>query len=147
MASLRDMVARSLMLELHRAGLIVLPAQRFCPPNNAAQHRAPASRPWTVLRPLECTLAELGPLEIRQVRRTPEEKLFGSLMEAHHYLGYHPTGRRASEISDLCPGPARSPAWPGLRPRGTWGRATDSLAGPRRSAEPRFTCWPTTRAS
>jgi hypothetical protein len=27
-------------------------------------------------------------LEIRQVRRTPEEQLFGSLMETHHYLAY-----------------------------------------------------------
>ena len=40
----RDMVARSLMLELHRAGHIQLPAQRFCPPNNAARHRPPGPR-------------------------------------------------------------------------------------------------------
>jgi len=84
----RDMVARSLMLELHRAGHIQLPAQRFRPPNNAARHRAPAS-PWAPeAPPRECSLAELGPLEIRQVRRTPEEKLFGSLLQGHHYLAY-----------------------------------------------------------
>ena len=84
----RDMVARSLMLELHRAGHIQLPAQRFRPPNNAARHRAPASPLAPEAPPLECSLAELGPLEIRQVRRTPEEKLFGSLMQGHHYLAY-----------------------------------------------------------
>lgn len=84
----RDMVARSLMLELHRAGHIELPAQRFIPHNNAARHRAPEPELTVVARPLECSLAQLGPLEIRQVRRTPAEKLFGSLMEAHHYLRY-----------------------------------------------------------
>ena len=82
----RDMVARSLMLELHRAGQIQLPAPRFCPPNNAARHRAPARPPEVSGPPLACSLAQLGPLAIHQVRRTPAEKLFGSLMEAHHYL-------------------------------------------------------------
>ena len=38
---------------------------------------------------------ELGPLEIRQVRRTKLEGLFGSLIEHHHYLGYtHPVGEQ-----------------------------------------------------
>jgi hypothetical protein len=85
---LRDMVARSLMLELHRAGHIELPAKRQSPPNNAARHRAPELELALAVQPLECSLAQLGPLEIRQVRRTPSEKLFGSLMEAHHYLRY-----------------------------------------------------------
>jgi len=84
----RDMVARSLMLELHRAGHIQLPAKRMSPPNNAARHRAPALELPLEARPLDCSLARLGPLEIRQVRRTPAEKLFGSLMEGHHYLAY-----------------------------------------------------------
>jgi hypothetical protein len=84
----RDMVARSLMLKLHRAGHIRLPAQRFCPPNNATQHRAPTHPSEWASAPLECSLAQLGALEVHQVRRTPAEKLFGSLMEAHHYLGY-----------------------------------------------------------
>ena len=33
-------------------------------------------------------LRELGPLTFVQVRRTPAEALFNSLMQAHHYLGY-----------------------------------------------------------
>jgi len=37
----RAMLARSLMLGLHRAGHIQLPAQRFHPPNNVVRHRAP----------------------------------------------------------------------------------------------------------
>ena len=85
---LRDMVARSLMLQLHRAGLIVLPAKRKSVPNNAARHRAPLLEPSLEVAPLECDLAELGPLEIRQVRRTPEEALFGRLLQTYHYLGY-----------------------------------------------------------
>lgn len=38
--------------------------------------------------PLQVSLAELGPLEVRQVRRTPAEALFNSLLQQHHYLGY-----------------------------------------------------------
>src|SRR5208283_271951 len=72
---LRDMVARSLMLQLHRAELIVLPAKRKSVPNNAVRHRAPLLEPALEVAPLECDLAGLGLLEIRQVRRTPEEAL------------------------------------------------------------------------
>jgi hypothetical protein len=46
---------------------------------------------------------ELGPLEMRQVRRTPEEALFNSLLQQHHYLGYSAAGGRASEVSRPCP--------------------------------------------
>ena len=37
---------------------------------------------------LQVSLAELGALAVRQVRRTPEEALFDSLLAQHHYLGY-----------------------------------------------------------
>jgi hypothetical protein len=87
----RDMVARSLMLELHRARLIQLPAKRMSPPNNAARHCRPVSGLPELpgeASPLECALAQLGPLEIRQVRRTPEEGLFERLLHTYHYLGY-----------------------------------------------------------
>ena len=84
----RDMVARSLMLALHRAGRIQLPAQRMSPPNNAARHRVPASELPLEVRPLACDLAQLGPLEIRSVRRTAEAGLFDRLLHTYHYLGY-----------------------------------------------------------
>jgi len=84
---LRDMVCRSMMLELHRAGHIELPPVRCRPPNNViAHHRPKAVAVGT--EPLRTTLAQLQPLEIRQVRATKEEPLFGALVEAHHYLGY-----------------------------------------------------------
>ena len=94
----RDMVARSLMLELHRAGHLELPAKRVSPPNNAVAHHRPASAvlEWPLeVAPLECSLGELGPLEIRQVRRTAEEGLFDRLLQNHHYLGYtRPVGEQ-----------------------------------------------------
>jgi len=49
--------------------------------------------------PLECDLADLGPLEIRQVRRTPEEALFGRLLQTFHYLGYRrPVGEHVKYL-------------------------------------------------
>jgi hypothetical protein len=108
----RDMVARSLMLELHRAGHIRLPAQRFCPPNNAARHRAPTPQPVCTKAPLEGSLAQLGSLEIHQVRRTPAEKLFASLMEAHHYLAYtQPVGEHLKYLIYAQGQPIAALAW------------------------------------
>jgi hypothetical protein len=60
----RDMVARSLMLELHRVGHIQLPAPRFRPPNNAAQHRAPAGPTESTRAPLACSLVQLPGAEM-----------------------------------------------------------------------------------
>ena len=108
----RDMVARSLMLELHRAGHIRLPAQRFCPPNNVTQHQAPTRPSEWVSAPLECSLAQLGALEIHQVRRTAAEKLFGSLIEAHHYLGYtRPVGEHLKYLIYAQGQPVAALAW------------------------------------
>ena len=109
---LRDMVARSLMLELHRAGHIELPAKRVSPPNNAARHRAPALELPMEAVPLECSLAQLGRLEIRQVRRTPAESRFGALMEAHHYLGYtQPVGEHLKYVAYAQDQPIACLAW------------------------------------
>lgn len=108
----RDMVARSLMLELHRAGHIQLPTQRFCPPNNAAQHRAPTLQPVCACAPIECSLAQLGPLDIQQVRRTAAEKLFGRLMQEHHYLGYtQPVGEHLKYLIYAQGQPVAALAW------------------------------------
>ena len=84
---LRDMVCRSLMLELHRAGLIELPPVRFRPRNNAVERRRPAA--VEVDRtPVQGKIKALQPLEFRLVRRTHDEVLFNGLVEMHHYLGY-----------------------------------------------------------
>jgi hypothetical protein len=84
--ALRDMVCRGLMLMLHREGLIELP-----PARPSVFDLIKRGRPALVSvdeAPLQMSLAELGSLEVRQVRRTPEEALFNSLLQQHHYLGY-----------------------------------------------------------
>ena len=86
---LRDMLCRSLMLALHRAGHIELPPVRCQVPNNVIR-RSPAPAMAEDSKPLRTRLAALKPLDIRQVRGTSEEKRFNALLEAHHYLGYTP---------------------------------------------------------
>lgn len=86
---LRDMVCRSLMLKLHRLGLIDLPPVRQRPPNNVVARRRPR-RCEIDTTPLRASLCELRPLTFRQVRRTRQEKLFNALLAEHHYLGYRP---------------------------------------------------------
>lgn len=100
--NLRDMVCRSLMLELHRAGHIELPPRRRVPPNNLARRKRP--EPVEVDRsPIRTDLRGLGPLAIRQVRRTVEEPLLNSLIEMHHYLGYtQPVGEHLKHL--VCAG-------------------------------------------
>ncbi|MFA6135676.1 MAG: DUF4338 domain-containing protein [Phycisphaerae bacterium] len=84
----RDMVARGLMLALHRAGHIELPVKRHFPPNNAIQHRHAPTVGLLSWEPLSGPLSALGPVEIQQVRRTGHERLFNGFLQTHHYLGY-----------------------------------------------------------
>jgi len=85
--ALRDMVCRGLMLALERAGCLELPAKKRNPLNPLVHRERPS-----LIRidpdPIEGPLSFLLPLEIRQVRRSPLEKLCNSLIEEHHYLGY-----------------------------------------------------------
>jgi len=84
---LRDMVCRGLLLMLDRAGAIQLPpVRRRFPKRSAAGERPEPVVPDN--RPVRGPLRDLGPLEFQQVRRTPHEPLFNSLMEQYHYLGY-----------------------------------------------------------
>lgn len=109
---LRSMVCRGLMLQLHRAGLIELPPQRCITLNPLAQRRKPA--PLLDLRwePIDAPLGQLGPIEIRQVRRTPEEKFFGSLLEAYHYLAYtQPVGEHLKYLIYAQGSPIACMAW------------------------------------
>ena len=87
---LKDMVCRSLMLILHRAGHIRLPEPRCRPKNNIAIRKKPEKIKDTDFdcSAMEKHLKAYQPLEIRQVRQHPDEQLFNRLMETHHYLGY-----------------------------------------------------------
>lgn len=96
--ALRDMVCRGLMLTLHRAGHIELPPVRRQMPNPFLERKKP-KRVELEQTPIEVALAELGPLVIRQVRRTDDEKLCNSMLETHHYLGYvQPVGEHLKYV-------------------------------------------------
>jgi Domain of unknown function (DUF4338) len=85
--ALRDMVCRGLLLMLHRAGEIELPAVRFRTRNPLVERERPAPMLIDTAQ-ITATLNELRPIEVQQVRRTGDEPLFNSLIEQHHYLGY-----------------------------------------------------------
>jgi hypothetical protein len=111
--ALRDMICRGMMLELARAGHIELPPVRIRIVN-------PRLRPAPVeidQRPIEGRLSGLGPLEFRQVRRTPWESLFNSLIEHYHYLGYcRPVGEHLKYLVFSGDRPVACLAW-GSAPR------------------------------
>jgi hypothetical protein len=102
---LRDMVCRGLLLALHRGGHIELPPVRLVAVNNIVARRRP--QPVAVDQtPVSGSLAELRPLDFRQVRRTTEERLFDALIEEHHYLRYvRPVGEHLKYL-----------VWAGERP-------------------------------
>ncbi len=96
--ALRDMVCRGLMLELHRAGDIRLPEKKRFPGNPFVDRRKPEKIQIDETL-LATELFNLRPLEFCQVRRGPYEKLFNSLVEHYHYLGYcHPVGEQLKYI-------------------------------------------------
>jgi len=102
----RDMICRSLLLALHRAGHLQLPAKRTSPPNNAIRHRRIAPVAALDKSPIEARVASLGPLKIELVRRTEGEKLFAHLLSEYHYLGYsRPVGEHLKYL-----------VWAGERP-------------------------------
>jgi len=109
---LRDMVCRSLMLQLHRGGLIELPAKRIEAINNVVARR---QRQLAVPPPgpeLQGSVAQLGELELRQVRRAEGEALFGRLMAAYHYLGYtQPVGEHLKYLVYAGEQPIACLAW------------------------------------
>jgi len=108
---LRDMVCRGLMLELHRAGHIALPAARRVTRNPLVERRKPAETTLDTT-PLRVPLAEIRPLEFLQVRRTPEEPLFNSLIERYHYLGYtQPVGEHLKYLVYAVGRPIACLAW------------------------------------
>lgn len=96
--ALRDMVCRGLMLGLHRAGHIRLPAKKSYPRNPFVDRQKP-EKLQIDQSPLHTELSGIRPLEFVQVRRSSHEKLFNSLVEHHHYLGYcHPVGEQLKYI-------------------------------------------------
>jgi hypothetical protein len=105
------MVCRGLMLMLHRRGLIELPPVRQVSRNPLVVRTAPTAISLDDA-PLRLSLAELGALEIRQVRRTPDEAMFNALMQQHHYLGYtQPVGEQLKYMVFAQGRPIAGMAW------------------------------------
>ena len=85
--ALCDMVCRGLLLMLHRAGEIELPAIRQISINPFVRRERP--QPMLIdMTPLAGALTDIRPISFQQVRRTSDEPLFNSLIEHQHYLGY-----------------------------------------------------------
>lgn len=109
--ALRDMVCRGLLLMLDRAGLIELPPVRQVSLNPLV-HR---QRPQPILidqTPIASSLHDLQPIQLHQVRRTPDEPLFNSLVQSHHYLGYEqPVGEHLKFIAWAQDRPIACLAW------------------------------------
>ena len=105
----RDMVCRGLLLTLHREGRITLPPPRW------ACRGLIARRPGLVTidqTPITGTLSQLGVLEFQLVRRTPEERLFNSLIAQHHYLGHtQPVGEHIKYLVCAAGRPLACLAW------------------------------------
>jgi len=96
--SLKDMVARSYMLMLERAGHITLPPKKMNPANPLAKRKKPPEVEVDKT-PVDTKLKKITPIEFLQVRRSKREKLFNSLIEEHHYLGYtQPVGEHLKYI-------------------------------------------------
>ena len=95
---LKDMVARGYMLALHRAGHITLPPKRMDPVNPLVRRKKPPEVK-TDRTSINTKLKKIMPLKFLQVRRSSKEKLFNSLIEEHHYLGYtQPVGEHLKYI-------------------------------------------------
>jgi len=108
----RDMVCRGLLLALHRAGHLELPAKRCAPPNNAIAHRRVAAGATYDTTPITGAVVALGPLTIRLVRRTDDETLFAQLLRDHHYLGYsRPVGEHLKYLVVAGARPVACLAW------------------------------------
>jgi hypothetical protein len=107
--TLCDALCRSLLLQLHRAGYIALPAARWTP----GRRRRP--RPAPVLiddTPITGPLATLRPVTVHQVRRTPDEPLVDSLLAQYHYLGYrYPVGEHLKYLVEARGRPLGCVAW------------------------------------
>src|SRR6516162_5074350 len=109
--ALRDMVCHGLLLMLHRAGAIELPAVRQVSVNPLARRESP---PVMLVdqTPITDSLQQIMPIEIEQVRRTGNEPLFNSLIEHHHYLGYgQPVGEHLKYVAWISGRPIACMAW------------------------------------
>jgi hypothetical protein len=106
-----DAICRGLLLWLHRGGQIELPPPQW---TTRKPWRPRTSAPPVLIdtTPIETTLRALGPVTFHQVRRTPDEGLFNSLLAQYHYLGYQqPVGEHLKYLVVAGARPVACFAW------------------------------------
>jgi hypothetical protein len=97
--SLKDMVCRGFLLHLARHGHIELPPVRCETPYRLAHKKRP-DLVEVDSTPITGGLDVLKPVELRQVSRTPQQKLYNSLIQQYHYLGYtRPVGEHLEYLA------------------------------------------------
>ena len=84
---LRDLVCRKFMIRLEEAGYINLPARKQIPPNNLGNRIKP-TRISIDQSPIHGKPSLFPERKFEEVKRTPKEKLFNSLIDEFHYLCY-----------------------------------------------------------
>jgi hypothetical protein len=83
---LKDMACREILLTLSRKGLLKLPP-RIKPANNDKRNRNVA--PLTIDQsPLQGKLSDLHSIKLVLVRSSSLDRLYNSLIQHYHYLGY-----------------------------------------------------------
>ncbi len=106
-----DAICRGLLLWLHRAGHLQLPAPQWV---TERPWRPRTSAPPVLIdtSPIAGPLRALGPVVFHQVRRTPDEGLFNSLLAQYHYLGYQqPVGEHLKYLVVAADRPVACVAW------------------------------------
>lgn len=83
---LKDMACRSLLLKLEARGLVRLPPRRIPSVNGRRNRQLP--KVTCEDSPLECSLAQLGRVQLTAVQSSSEGALFRFLIGRYHYLGY-----------------------------------------------------------
>jgi hypothetical protein len=96
---LKDMICRGLLLHLERQGYLQLPSRKLTPHNPFLTRKKPDAVEVDQ-SPINTNLKAIQPIAITQVRRTKHERLFNSLIDQHHYLGYiRPVGEHLKYIA------------------------------------------------
>ena len=106
-----DAICRGLLLWLHRAGQIALPPPQWVT-RRAWRPRTSAPPVLIDTTPIATNLTDVRPLTIHQVRRSPNEGLFNSLLAQYHYLGYQqPVGEHLKYLVVAADRPVACVAW------------------------------------
>jgi hypothetical protein len=86
---LKDMAVRTLLVKLHQRGLIELPPRRQVPTNRMRCRAAGAPNLDGPAGTLDCSLAQLGALTLREVSASaPERGWVRAALDRFHYLGF-----------------------------------------------------------